>query len=355
MDRFSKSLYEIGLVIFNKVLCVRVGKLAYPEAHFAIRLCSGLTVFFMIFTWRLALLFCTLGLLQHVPARGQTSSDTTEHEEGIHKTRLMVVAGTGGVIYVGGLLYLSEIWYADRQRVPFQFYNDNAGWLQMDKVAHGYVAYHQSYWAYQALRWAGISKRKALWYGGPVGFLMQLPIEIFDGMYEGYGFSWGDVAANTAGSALFMGQQLAWDEQRISFKFSFSPSPYADLRPVTLGRTLGAQLVQDYNAQTYWLSFSPGRFFRQSRWPDWLCLSVGYSGEGMLAEFENPRFIGGQSVQHITRYRQYLLSIDIDTRKIHTRYKLLNGLLHALNMVKIPAPTIEFNRRDKIAFRPLYF
>ncbi len=275
--------------------------------------------------------------------------------EGVNKTRLRVVAGAGAAFYTAGLLCLSQIWYADMERVPLQFYNDNAGWLQMDKFAHGYVAYHQSYWGYQTLRWAGLSPRKALWYGGPLGFVMQLPIEIFDGLYEGYGFSWGDVAANAAGSALFVGQELAWGEQRVLPKFSFSPSPYPALRPGTLGRTVGAQLVQDYNAQTYWFSFSPGSFLGGSRWPQWLCVSVGYSGEGMLGEFQNPDFIRGESVQHIARYRQYLLSIDIDTRKIPTRHRFLKGVFHALNLIKIPAPAVEFNRLDGVVFRPLYY
>lgn len=275
--------------------------------------------------------------------------------DGINKTRFAVVVGTGSVAFAGGLLYLSEIWYSDRERVPFQFYNDNAGWLQMDKFAHSYIAYHQSFWGYEALRWTGVSEQKALLYGGSLGFVLQLPIEIFDGMYEGYGFSWGDVIANTAGSALFIAQQQVWKEQRILPKFSFYPSPYPELRPGTLGRNIGAQLVQDYNAQTYWFSFSPASFFDWDRWPQWLCLSIGYSGEGMLGEFANPEFIRGESVQHIDRYRQYLFSIDIDTRKIKTRHRFLKGLLHAANLIKIPAPTIEFNSREGVVFKPLYY
>ncbi len=306
------------------------------------------TEFLLVFT--LTLIFS----IQFIVASSAQTSDSTISEI-VNKRRLAVVAGTGSVAFTGGLLYLSEIWYADRERVTFQFYNDNAGWLQMDKFAHNYVAYHQSYWGYEALRWAGVSKRKALWYGGSLGFVLQLPIEIFDGMYEGYGFSWGDVIANGTGSALFLGQEIAWGEQRILPKFFFYPSSYPKLRPGTLGRSLGAQLVQDYNAQTYWFSFSPASFFEWDLWPEWLCLSVGYSGEGMLGEFENPDFINGESVQQIDRYRQYFLSIDIDTRKIKTRHKFLKGMLHAINLIKIPAPAIEFNRKDGVAFIPLYY
>ncbi|WP_154854417.1 DUF2279 domain-containing protein [Cyclobacterium xiamenense] len=282
------------------------------------------------------------------------TADSASHE-GAPKARLTVVAGTGVLGFTAGLLYLSEIWYADSQRVPFQFYRDHTGWLQMDKFAHSYVAYQQSYWGYEALRWAGVSRSKALWIGGSLGFVLQLPIELFDGMYEGYGFSWSDVAANTVGSAIFIGQEMAWGEQRMLPKFSFYPSPYASLRPGTLGRTLGAQLVQDYNAQTYWFSFSPGSFFDWDNWPPWLCLSIGYSGEGMLGEFENPDFINGESVKHIYRYRQYFISLDMDLRKIKTRHGFLKGLFHAMNMIKIPAPAMEFNTKNGLRFRPVYY
>jgi hypothetical protein len=274
---------------------------------------------------------------------------------GIHKGRLALVAGTTAGIYIGGAIFLNEVWYADKARVPFQFYNDNQGWLQMDKFAHSYIAYYQSYWTYEALLWSGVDKKKAIWYAAPIGFLMQLPIEIFDGMYEGYGFSWGDVVANTTGSVIFTVQQALWNEQKVIPKFSFWPSEYADIRPGILGESFSSQLVQDYNAQTYWFSFSPGNVFHLEKWPEWLCLSIGYSGNGMLAEFENPEFILGQDVRHIQRYRQVFLSLDLNLRKIKTRSGLVNGLFHAMNMIKIPAPAIEWNGREGLAFRPFYF
>ncbi len=283
------------------------------------------------------------------PGFCQEKSDTTE----VNKGRLALVIGTEAAFYVGGMLYLSQVWYADQELVPFRFYNDNAGWLQMDKFAHSYVAYYESYLGYHALRWAGVDKKKALWFGGTLGFVLQLPVEIFDGLYEGYGFSIGDVVANAFGSALFMTQEHFWDEQKIIPKFSFYPSDYAQLRPGTLGRTFGEQLVQDYNAQIYWFSFSPATVFAWEKWPKWLCFSVGYSGEGMLGEFENPTTIRGESVEHIERYRQYYLSMDLDLRKIPTKSGFLRGVFEVLNIVKIPAPAIEFNRINGVEFRPL--
>jgi hypothetical protein len=82
--------------------------------------------------------------------------------------------------------------------------------------------------------------------------MLQLPIEIWDGMYEGWGFSWSDVGANALGSALVIGQELAFQEQIVKYKFSFSPSPYAPKANGYLGNGFD-ELFYDYNGHTYWL------------------------------------------------------------------------------------------------------
>ncbi|WP_375578001.1 DUF2279 domain-containing protein [Marivirga tractuosa] len=266
-------------------------------------------------------------------------SDSTQ----LNKKRLSISVGLMATTYTAGILYLSEVWYKDHDRVPMHFYNDNAGWMQMDKVAHAYIAYHQSRAGYEMLKWSGVKENTAIFLGGSLGFIFQLPIEIFDGLYEGYGFSWGDVYANTAGTLLFMFQQKFADEQIIKFKFSYFPSPYSKINPRILGENALESLFTDYNAQTYWLSFNLNRIMPNQRFPNWLNLAVGYSGGGMLSEFENPIRIGGERVAEINRYRQFFLSPDIDFGKIKTRSTFLNGLFEALNLTKFPAPAVEYN------------
>lgn len=263
----------------------------------------------------------------------------------INKKRLAIVVGAESTFYVGGMLYLSEIWYRDYERVPFHWYNDNSGYLQMDKCAHSFIAYHESRVGYQALRWAGVSKNKALLWGGSLGFILQLPVEIFDGIYEGYGFSMGDVLANTSGSLLFTLQQWRWDEQRIKMKYSFSPSPYAKVRPRTLGETTLEQLFLDYNSHTYWLSVNLRSVTRQEKFPAWFNVAIGYSANGMLGEFENPTFIDGQVAPDYDRYRQFLISLDVDLTKIPTRSRFLKKLFEGLNMLKVPFPALELNKK----------
>ena len=109
----------------------------------------------------------------------------------LNRKRLRTVVYTEAAIYLSGNAFLQWVWYKDHARVPFHFYNDGKGYLQLDKCGHAFGAYQYSRKGYEALRWAGVSRKKALIFGGPLGIVLQSPIEIFDGLYEGYGFSNG--------------------------------------------------------------------------------------------------------------------------------------------------------------------
>lgn len=286
------------------------------------------------------------------PLQAQDQNDSTQQ---LNKKRLALVIGAELTAYTGGLLYLSNVWYRDHERVPLHFYNDNGGWKQMDKYAHAYVAYNQSKAGYHLMRWTGLDKKRSLWLGGTAGFVFQLPIEVFDGIYEGYGFSWGDVWANTAGTVLFMTQEWFYDEQPVKMKYSFFPSSYAQHRPRALGENLAENMVMDYNAQTYWLSTNVNRIWRNEKIPDWLSIAVGYSAGGMLGEFDNPATIGGQPAPQFDRYRQFLLSADVDFGKIPVKNKFLKGVFNTLNMFKMPAPAVEYNTNTGWVFHFVYF
>lgn len=250
--------------------------------------------------------------------------------------------------------FLSFIWYKDAKRVPFNFYNDSKGYLQMDKAGHFYGAYRESFVAYYALRWAGVSKKKALLYGAPVGLLLQTPIEIFDGLYEGWGFSWPDMVANTLGAVVFGLQEAAFDEQRILVKFSYAPSPYPKYHS-RFGDNHLVHFFNDYNAHTYWLSLNVKDFFPRTKLPTWFNLAFGYSANGLFGEMENPKFYRGEPFPHFERYRQYLFSLDIDLSKIKTKRKFLRKIFRAVNMLKIPFPAVEWNRIGGWGWHWLYF
>ncbi|NBN99091.1 MAG: DUF2279 domain-containing protein, partial [Flavobacteriia bacterium] len=53
--------------------------------------------------------------------------------------------------------------------------------------------------------------------------------------------------ANISGSALFIGQELLWKEQRIVPKFGFQRSGLAQYRPDLLGNGWHEEFLKDYN------------------------------------------------------------------------------------------------------------
>lgn len=259
----------------------------------------------------------------------------------IKSNRLKTVIYTSTGTYALGLIGLNTLWYKNSSQTNFHFFNDNRQWLQVDKVGHSYSAYQLSRFSHEAFRWAGLPDKKAAFWGGMLGIIYQTPIEILDGFSEEYGASWGDLLANTLGSTLFWGQEAAWKEQRITFKYSFVRSPYATTRPKTLGSNFLEESIKDYNAQTYWLSGNIASFIPEANFPKWLNLAFGYGGEEMI--YANPY---QNSTIGLTPYRQYYLALDLDLTRIKTKSKALKTVFFILNSIKVPLPTIEFDKES---------
>ena len=209
----------------------------------------------------LGLLFVTVT----IQAQDSLSTKAEEHSPHLsfkqkrNKKRLRKVILSESALYAAELVFLQFIWYKNHKTTPFHFYDDNDGWLQIDKYGHAFGAYQETAKSYEALRWAGVSNTKAAWYGGLAGFMLQSQLEIYDAFYEGYGFSVGDVAANALGSLLFVVQQTTLRDQPVKMKFSYLPSGYPQYNPFYLGENQLQSFFMDYNAHTYWLSFNvPG-------------------------------------------------------------------------------------------------
>ena len=279
-----------------------------------------------------------------------SAAQAAPYPDTLNRARLRTALVTEGVFFVGGLTYLYTNWYLDRERVPFTFYNDAAGYKQVDKAGHAFGAYLYSDFGYRSLRRAGVSKNKALIWGAGLGIYFQTPIEIFDGLYEGWGFSWSDMAANTLGTGIVFGQEALFNEQLVRMKFSFARSPYARESFGYLGDNFLGSLFNDYNGHTYWLAMNVHRLspkLQTTRIPGWLNLALGYGAGGMFGEFENRTFYRGNRLPTEERYRQFYLSLDIDWSKIPTRSRLLRNVFEGLNYIKFPLPGIEYNTKGE--------
>ena len=280
-------------------------------------------------------------MILHASSQFLAPSDT------LNKQRLVLSGAVAATGYAATMVALNELWYKDFPKSSFHFYNDNSSWMQVDKFGHSLTSYQLGRYGYEVMRWSGIDEKSSVWIGGNFGLFFLTGIEILDGFSDEWGFSHGDFLANVGGSAMFIGQQLAWGEQRASLKFSYSSSSYANLRPETLGYGGLESVLKDYNGQTIWLSINPSSFIHgnERKFLPWLNVAIGYGADGMLGGDSNPSTNQeGVALPDIEPFRQYYLSLDLDLSKIKTESHLLKTLFSVIGFLKIPAPALEFSQ-----------
>ncbi len=259
-----------------------------------------------------------------------------------------------GTTYALSMTGLYSLWYKDYPLGKFHFFDDNDEWLQMDKAGHFGSSYYLGKWGIDLFRWTGMKRKKAIIMGGSVGFAFLTTIEILDGFSEQWGFSTGDMIANTTGSLMAISQELLWNDQRIKVRFSYHPTSYPSYRPDLLGSSSVENLFKDYNGQTYWLSANVKSFLHQNTtFPAWLNFSVGYGAEGMTGARRNNGEVKNGIL--IERYRQFYIAPDIDLTKINTRSRALKTIFGAIGFIKFPAPAIEFKDSGKTKLHWIYF
>jgi len=280
-----------------------------------------------------------------------------------NKKRVRLITAANIVGYGATMVGLYYAWYKDYPQTNFHVFNDIAEWKGIDKIGHVYSAYAASKASMELWRWTGINRKKRIWLGGLSGAVYQTIIETLDGFSSQWGWSWGDFGANVLGSGMVISQELAWDEQRIQLKWSFHRKHYSDPALAQrsndiFGKSTAERILKDYNGQTYWLSTNLKSFFPHSKIPAWLQVSVGTGIEGVFGARENTATDKFGNVifdrQDIKRVRQWYLAPDIDLTKIKTKKKGVRFLLNTLNILKFPAPSIEYSN-GKFGFNWISF
>ncbi|MCS7297936.1 MAG: DUF2279 domain-containing protein [Bacteroidia bacterium] len=228
-------------------------------------------------------------------------------------------------------------WYEWRTAQGWRLFDDRDEWKQMDKLGHTWATYHLS-WMYRL--WAescGYPPRQAQWMGALLGWSFQLSIEVADGFFPKWGASLWDVGWNTIGTGLFL-LSTHFKGWQTDIRFSFFPSPYAAQRPDLLGRGL-AQILKDYNGQTYWLVILYDKF------P--FGLALGHGARGLLGGY-------GKEPAELLRqreYRRWLLSLDPHWEKI---LNLPAWSIRIFVAIKTPFPALVYERA-KIRLAWIYF
>ena len=330
--------------------------------------------------------FITLYILQpHAAAQSPTPRLLSlQPTDSLHPARFWTALGAGTLTYGASMAGLYRSWYADYPATRFHTFNDAGEWNQMDKMGHWLMSYNESRWVYHGARWTGIPQRKAAWCGFAGGQLIQTSLEIFDGFSEQWGFSWGDVAFNTLGSGMFLAQELGWREQRITLKMSarpvrYSSDPIADTGgqyfttlPQRADELYGTGPVnlflKNYNTLAVWVSVNPRAFRKNGEGflPPWLNIAAGMGAENLFGGFSNSwqaekDCSGPDCIRYqldpvaFPRTRQFFLSLDVDLSRIKVRNRFVRSVLGVVNIIKIPAPTIEWRPGGYWHFHPFYF
>lgn len=204
-------------------------------------------------------------------------------------------AVAGGYVVMEAYAFLT--WYDnDQQR---SFFVTDEGWFARDsyaggadKLGHGYSSYVITRTGAGLLRWAGLTRGEALATSAVLDTLFFTSIEVKDGMTANLGFSWGDVAANTAGALLAVAFELnpALD-RALDLRLEYYPSrEYLDA--VDREGTLNA--VEDYTGMTFGLWYHLGelpavRSRPGLRWLRFVDVGVTYRARNYRPVPDEPR------------------------------------------------------------------
>ncbi|GAB4376724.1 MAG: DUF2279 domain-containing protein [Calditrichia bacterium] len=258
------------------------------------------------------------------------------HTSNVKKSRLMVLVGGFLIGDAIGFKKIAELQY-NTQTSSFHFHHwdrDIRVFRQMDKIGHVVESYYMSHFAAKIYRWSGFSARKSVWYGALTGLLWMTQIEVTDGFFANWGFSYLDYTANLLGCGYAVLQQFHPETLKgIRFKVSFWPS---DSYLNGKYHMVSNSILDDYEGFTWWLAFNfhdlmPARW--REGYPRWLSpfgLAIGYSID-KLAEEGN---FGGD--------REVFIGLDFDITKIPTgRSKLLKFIKDELNFIRLPLPAVR--------------
>ncbi len=303
------------------------------------------------------IIFCVyFSSIPYLTAQQELQNQNQVSESESNKRALIATSIGHATVYTGAMLLLNKAWYSEHPRSSFHLHDDFYDWYQMDKTGHITSTYHLSRLSYAAFMHTGISNKQAALWGSASGSLFLSTVEILDGFSDEWGASLWDVSANTLGSLSFYLQQVAWQEQRIIWKYSYTQSGMGKYRPDLLGYNLAENLLKDYNGQTHWLSFNLHSIAGgNNSLPVWLNIAIGHSAIGLLGSRYNPQDFNGDLLPEFKRYRQFYISPDIDFARIPTRYKALKGVLNMMNFIKFPAPALEYNQGKGVSFHLVFF
>ncbi|HEY4953637.1 MAG TPA: DUF2279 domain-containing protein [Gemmatimonadaceae bacterium] len=251
-------------------------------------------------------------------------------------SQITAVRAGVGTAFIGGNAYLyhyfKKAWWSGVRAPHFFFRSDwDQEFRDQDKFGHMFGGYHLARIGYAGLRDACVGEKKAIFWSAAYAAAFQLQIEIFDGQFIKYGFSYADMIANTAGQTLAVMQELHPGLRAIKPTFSYHETRALKMR----ANTSELRPSLDYSGQTYWFSADMNELLPDAAkpyWPSFIRLSAGHS----VTDWINPETGVAQRAK-----RKIILSLDFDPEKLPGNAPLWKSIKHTLSYYHFPAPALE--------------
>ena len=101
-----------------------------------------------------------------------------------------------GSAWGGSMIGLSQIWYSQINKSPWNIFDDSKNWLQMDKGGHFYTAYKLNAFTTEMYEWSGVKSKNAVWYGLGVSLGFQTTLSSWMHLQkngDGHGEIWQEM------------------------------------------------------------------------------------------------------------------------------------------------------------------
>ena len=271
----------------------------------------------------------------------------TLKNDSIKKGRIVIVSSSLGLVLGGSYLYIENSWWSEKQ-TAFHFDNgsDKVYALNVDKAGHFMGGLQAAEVFSESMRWAGMNKKQALWFGATFGSGLQLAIEMKDAYAPYWGFSTLDLTIGSAGAFLPIAKYYFPTLRTFDVKFSYwkQHNTYWDLENQRGKNPNKYAWQDDYVNQTYWLSVDLNHF--NEKIPEWLNIAIGFGLDETQYLNEQNTKIGGEN--------EWYIALDYDIPKMLKGWdsKIAKKIKHWLNYFHFPAPTIRIS--PKIEFYPLF-
>jgi hypothetical protein len=229
--------------------------------------------------------------------------------------------------------YFKRAWWSGTRADHFFFRSDwDENFRDQDKFGHLHGGYHLARVGNAVLRDACVSRSHALWWSAAYAAAFQLQIEIWDGHYEKYGFSYADLLANTIG--------MAWSvarEKNPSIRAVKPTISYAKTAAMRNAKNIPGELRPslDYSGQTYWVSADINALLPAAAkpyWPAFLRVSAGHS----ITDW-----IDARTGENMRAQRKILLTIDFDPEKLPGNNSLWKTFKRNLSYIHLPSPALQ--------------